>query len=167
MGAREPSAVSLWESGTNVPKKMLRELLVELLDGRRWPELRAAMLGVGNDRLPEPWDRAVRWYRRASRERRPRETVGTAVAAILDELRGAETVEALRQHYCECDGDWATTVISRRAPGDEQRPDLRHIEDVAYSLRWLELAHGRRFWLGRSLVPQLPLELLNQASTAP
>src|SRR6266508_4635070 len=29
----------------------------------------------------------IRWYRRASRERRPRETIGPAVAAVLDELR--------------------------------------------------------------------------------
>ncbi len=167
IGASNASTVSLWESGVNVPDGMLRERLADLLDGRRWPELRAAILADAGDELPAPWDRAARWYRRASRERRPRETVGRAVAAVLDELRGVETAGALRHHYCECDGDWAATIVARLAPGDGQQPDPRHLEDAAYGLRWLELAHGRRFNLGRSLVPQLPRMLLDEAAGAP
>lgn len=167
VGAGDGSAVSQWESGVNVPKGMLRERLTDLLDGRRWPELRAVMIAGSDDSLPDPWDRAVRWYRRASRERHPRETSGVAVAAIVDELRGVTTVEALRGHYRERDGDWAATVVARLERSEEQRSDLRHIEDAAYGLRWLELAHGLRFDLGRSLVPQLPLMLLDGVADAP
>ena len=161
VGARDHSAVSQWESGVNVPEGLLRERLIGLVEGRPWPGLRGAMLADTGNGLPDPWGQAVRWYRWASRERRPRETVGAAVTAVLDELRGAATTEALRRHYRERDGDWAATVIARRGLGNEEPLDLRRLEDTAYGLRWLELAHGRRFDLKRSLARQLPLHLLD------
>ena len=80
VGAEGHSTVALWERGVNVPEGLRRERLVELLEGRRWPELRAAAL-VG-DGLPEAWGRGARWYRRASRGRVPRATAGAVVAAV-------------------------------------------------------------------------------------
>ena len=48
-------------------------------------------------------------------------------------------------------------MAAEQGLGPESRADVRRLEDAAYGLRWLELAHGRRFDLRRSLVPQLPL----------
>lgn len=166
VGASGGPTVSLWESGGNVPNGMLRERLAELLDGRHWPELRAAMLTKPGEGLPSSWDRAVRWYRRASRERRPRGTAGAAVAAVLDELRGIATAGELLGHYRGQDGDWARSIVDRHDRGGESPTDLRQAEDAACRLRWLELAHGHRFDLGSSLVPQLPSALLDEASGA-
>lgn len=160
--AREPSAVSLWESGTNVPKGMLRERLAELLDGRRWPELRAAMLGVATDGLPDSWDRAVRWYRRASRERGLRAVEGAAVAALLAELRVADSVDALTINFRDHNGDWACSVVGKRLQDEDDSAALRRTEDAAHGLRWLELAHGLRLDMQRSLVPQIKLEILDR-----
>jgi transcriptional regulator with XRE-family HTH domain len=72
------SAVAQWERGATIHEGVLREELAQILDGRRWPQLRATMLGPDGDGLPVTWSRAVRWYRRASRERRPRETIGAS-----------------------------------------------------------------------------------------
>ena len=105
----------------NVPDGRLRERLAELLDGRRWTDLREAALASECAGLPGRWDRAVRWYRRASRERRPRETIGAVVAAILDELRGVATAGALRRRYRERDGDWASTVMNVAASATSER----------------------------------------------
>lgn len=105
------------------------------------------------DLLPEPRLRAVQWYRRASRERRPRETAGVALAAILDELRDVTTAEALRGHYRERDGDWAHGVVARCGLDQSDSAVFRSIEDAAYGLRWLELVHGQRLDLGQSLAP--------------
>jgi hypothetical protein len=84
-----------------------------------------------------------------------------AVAAVLDELRGTVARDALRGHYRERDGDCAATVIARRGLSEQQQRGARRAEDAAYGLRWLELAHGRRFDLGRSLVPQIPGALVD------
>ena len=70
VGASNASTVAQWESGLSVPEGIRRERLVAVLDGRCWPELQAAT--IVSDGLPEAWDRAARWYRRASRERQPR-----------------------------------------------------------------------------------------------
>jgi hypothetical protein len=43
---------------------------------------------------------------------------------------------------------------------------LRRLEDAAYGLRWVEVAHGLRFDLDRSLVPQLPLSVLGEGVEA-
>jgi DNA-binding XRE family transcriptional regulator len=108
VGARDHTAISQWERGASVPGGMLRERRSDLLDGRRWPKLRAAMLGEdGDGTLPAAWDRAVRWYRRASRERHPRATVGAAVAAILDELRDIASVEARGRASAGLSATWS------------------------------------------------------------
>jgi transcriptional regulator with XRE-family HTH domain len=161
VGAAGPSAVAQWESGTTVPAGIRRERLVELLEGRRWPELRSAALA--GDGLPASWERGARWYRRASRERPTRETVGAVVAKILDEVRAVASPRALRESYCARDGDWVRTVAERCGLGGAHRPDLRRIEDAAYGLRWLELARDIRLELRHSLVPQLPLSLIRAA----
>ena len=111
--------------------------------------------------LPEPWDRAVRWYRRASRERRQRETVGAAVAAVLTHLQDVASAAALRRRYCAHDGEWVRGVAVRCGLDEERPGDLRQVEDAAYGLRWLEIEHDRQFDLERSLVPQLSLGLLD------
>ncbi|MDP8925224.1 MAG: hypothetical protein M3O34_20460, partial [Chloroflexota bacterium] len=69
--------------------------------------------------------------------------------------------QALRERYCERDGEWARRIAARRGLGEEQQADLRRVEDAAFGLRWLELAHGRRFDLRGSPVPQVPLALLD------
>ena len=114
VGAGDASTVAEWESGVNVPEGIRREYLIELLEGRRWRELRAVA-----------------------------------------------SPQALRERYCERDGDWARGVAARQGRGEEHQADLRRVEDAAFGLRWLELAHGRRFDLRGSLVPQLPLALLD------
>ena len=161
VGAAGPSAVAQWERGTAVPEGVRRERLVELLEGRRWPELRAA--AIGDDGLPAPWERAARWYRRASREQRTREPVGGVVAKILDELRTVASLGALREQYCGRDGEWVRTVADRCGLGEAHRTDLRRVEDAAYGLRWLELAHGLCLDLRHSLATQVPLSLIGEA----
>ena len=99
----------------------------------------------------------IRWYRRASRERRPRETIGPAVAAVLDELRVVVFPDDLRRAYCERDGEWVRALAARQRMGDDHKADLRRVEDAGFGLRWLELTHGVRYDLRRSLVPQVPL----------
>ena len=59
--ARDVSTVAEWESGVNVPEGIRREYLIELLEGRRWRELRAAALA--GDGLPAGWDQGARRYR--------------------------------------------------------------------------------------------------------
>lgn len=83
------------------------------------------------------------------------------MAAILEGLHAAPSKRALRQRYWEQDGDWARGVAARRSQSEEYQADLRRVEDPAFELRWLELTHGRRFDLRRSLVPQLPLAVLD------
>ena len=161
VGAGGHSTVAVWERGVNVPEGLRRERLVELLEGRRWPELRAAALvGIAGDGLPEAWGRGARWYRRASRGRVPRETAGAVVAAMLEDLRAAVSPAALRQRYGERGGGWAQGVAAEQGLGQGHRADVRRLEDAAHGLRWLELAHGLRFDLRRSLVPRLPLRRL-------
>jgi hypothetical protein len=114
-----------------------------------------------------PLEPGARWYRRASRERAPRESAGAVVAAILEDLRAVGAVDALRRRYGERDGAWAHAVADRQGVGEQGRPDIRRIEDAACGLRWLEITRGSRLDLGRSgrsLVPQLPLTLLGADS---
>ena len=160
VGASDHSAVCQWESGVNVPDGLRRERLVDLLAGRLWPQLReAALVGEG---LPAAWDRGVRWYRRASRERRLRETLGGVVVAVLDDLRASQSLEVLWRQYRDQDGEWVHGVAGRCGLDPTHRSDLRRVEDAAYGLRWLELAHGLRLDPRRSLVPQFPLGFLNR-----
>ncbi len=164
IGAGGASTVAQWESGVNVPEGLRREHLIELLEGHRWPELRVA--AVAGDGLPATWGRGARWYRRASRERRQRETAGVVVAAVLAHLRDVTSPEALRQRYCAHDGEWVRGVAVRSGLDEEQPVDLRRIEDAAYGLRWLEIEHARHFDLRKSLVPQLSLGWLDQEDRA-
>ncbi len=83
------------------------------------------------------------------------------MAAIFDKLRALGTPEALRRRYVERDGEWVHTITDQRGLGDPCRADLRRIEDAAYGLRWLEVTHGVRLDLRRSLVPQLLRGLLS------
>jgi transcriptional regulator with XRE-family HTH domain len=159
IGAADASTVAQWESGVNVPEGLRREHLIALLDGQRWSELRAAALA--GDGLPAAWDRGARWFRRASRERRPREMIGAAVTAVLAHLQDVVSPAALRQRYCAHDGEWVRGVAVRPGLDEEQSVNLRRLEDAAYGLRWLELTHARQFDLRKSLVPQLSLGLLN------
>ncbi len=163
VGAKEGTAVAQWENGTNVPDGLRRERLAELLEGRLWSELRAAI--IGRDGMPSRWNQGVRWYRRASRERGARERAGAVLAAILDDLRALGSPDALRLRYVERDGEWVYTVADERGVGDECRTDLRRIEDAGYGLRWIEVTRVALFDLSRSLVPQLPLGLLDAESS--
>ncbi len=158
VGASDGTALAQWENRVIVPDGLRRERLTELLEGRLWPELRTSI--VCGDGMPSRWNQGVRWYRRAARERAPRESAGAIAAAILEDLRAVGVVDALRRYYGDHDGEWAHTVADQRGFGEQCRPDIRRIEDAAYGLRWLEIARGSRLDLGRSLVPQLPLGLL-------
>ena len=160
IGAGDHATVSQWESGINVPEGGRRQRLELLLAGRLWPELRLALIdGVG---VPQAWEDAARWYRRASRECPPRETAGIAIAAALEVLRAAQSSEALRQHYRERDGEWIHGVATSCGLVDGHPLDLRRVEDAAYGLRWLEIAHGLRLDPHRSLTRQLPERLLGE-----
>ncbi len=115
--------------------------------------------GVG---VPQAWDGAARWYRRASRERPPRETADIVVAAALELLRAVASPEALRHHYRERDGDWIHGVAAQCRLPNDLRLDLRRIEDAAYGLRWLELTHGLYFDPLQALTTQLAVCLLGE-----
>jgi DNA-binding XRE family transcriptional regulator len=128
VGAKDGTALAQWERGTNVPDGLRRERLTALLEGRLWPELRAAL--IGGDGIPSRWHQGVRWYRRASRKRGLRDRAGTVVSAILDELRALGSPEALRRRYVEADGEWAHALADQRGCGDACRADLRRIEDA-------------------------------------
>jgi transcriptional regulator with XRE-family HTH domain len=156
------ATISQWEAGRKVPDGLRRERLREPLAGRLWPELRSVLLGSQD--FPGSWLEAVRWCRRASRGRGPRESAGAVVAAILDHLRALGSPAALRQCYLERDGEWAYAVADQPGLGSTCRADLRRIEEAAHGLRWLEVVQGQRFDLSRSLVPQLPLALLDADS---
>src|SRR5262249_22796633 len=84
VGAKERTTLARWGDGTNTDG-MRRERLIELLDGRLWPELRASII-AGNG-MPSRWNQGVRWYRRVSGERGRRSRAGAVVAAILGDLR--------------------------------------------------------------------------------
>jgi transcriptional regulator with XRE-family HTH domain len=155
VGARDGSAVSQWETATTVPNGPRRERLTKLLQERSWPELRAA--ASAGEGLPVSWARSARWYRRASRERRARETWGSVIAAVLGHLRAEESPEALRDRYRAHDGNWVHGVATRCGRSEMHGVALRRIEDAAYGLRWLEIAQGWRCDLNASLVGQLPL----------
>ena len=160
--ARDGSAVSQWETATAVPDGQRRERLLELLHGRSWPALRAvASAGEG---LPATWARGARWYRRASRERRARETWGSVIAAVLDHVRAEESPEALRDRYREHGGNWVHGVAAQCGLSQEHGANLRRMEDAAYGLRWLEIAHGWRCDLNASLVGQFPLSWLGASA---
>jgi hypothetical protein len=110
--------------------------------------------------LPTRWARAVRWYRCASRECRPRSTLGVIVAELLDELRRVESVAGLRERYWNDDGSWirgvAAALLSATLPG----ADLQRVEEVAYGLRWVEVTCGIEVDLSHSLIRQVPVALL-------
>ncbi len=107
----------------------------------------------------------MRWYRRASRERGPREGLGAVVAAVLDDLRAVGSPDGLRLRYVARDGEWAHALADGCGLDGACRAVLRRIEDAAYGLRWLEVTRGARFDLSRSMVPQLWLALLDADSS--
>lgn len=163
VGAGSEVTVCQWETGVNVPDGHRRERLVDLLEGRLWRALRE--LVIEGDGTPRRWHEAARWYRRASRERPPRQTVGAVIAVALRDLRGVERVERLCRRYCEDDSSWIRGLAAKVLAGLGRQVNLRRVEDAAYGLRWLELAHGLRFDLGHSLVRQLPLALLGDGQS--
>ena len=150
--------ISQWEEGQKVPDGIRRVRLRELLAGELWPELRASV--IHGDGMPIRWSQGVRSYRRASRDRVLRQSMGVIVSALLDDLRTVDSGEALRLHYVEHGGDWAHQWVDERGHGNECRSDIRRLEDASYGLRWLEIARRVQFDLSASLVTQLPLCLL-------
>ncbi len=125
----------------------------------------AAVLGADRSAVAQ-WERGATIPEGMLREQWPRATVGAAVAAILGELQGIVTAEELRMHYRERDGDGALALAARCGRGELSGEHLRRAEDAAYALRWLALAGGQRLDLARSLVPPLPLSLLDDAVEA-
>src|SRR6266545_2497273 len=136
-----------------------RQRVEALVAGRLWPELRAAVIAVPG--MPARWAAAVRWYRRASRERARRATEGAAIAALLEDLRDTHRPDVLRQRYAAAGAGWGHGAERSLAPitgpgvsgaGGAGGAALRRIEDAAFGLRWLEIARGTRFDPSRSLV---------------
>jgi hypothetical protein len=71
-------------------------------------------------------------------------------------------MEALHQQNSEGDSSSrGHAVAAPLTPGANEPGDLRRADDAAYRLRWLELRHGLRLDLGRSLVHQVPLVVLD------
>jgi transcriptional regulator with XRE-family HTH domain len=156
------AAISEWEASRKVPDGLRRERVRELLDGRLWPELRAALLG--GESFPRPWREAVRWYRRAARDVPARVTWGVPIRQMLDSLQTAEDLAGLRLAYVQAGPvGSAGAALTGTAAGSAER----RIEDAAFGLRWLEIAQAGRFDLNKSLARQLPLERLNDSGAAP
>ena len=114
--------------------------------------------------MPPRWAQAVRWYRRASRERARRAVEGAAIAALLEDLRDSHRPDVLRRRYAAAGPGWGHGAERSLAPitgpgvsgaGGAGGAALRRIEDAAFGLRWLEIARGTRFDPSRSLVHQL------------
>jgi transcriptional regulator with XRE-family HTH domain len=160
LGLSDKSTITGWEKGTTVPDGVARERLVALLDGRLWPEVRRAM--VVGEAMPQRWLRAVRWYRRASRERCHREAEGVAIAARLAQLRDVGTIEDLRQRYAECDEEWAASTLGRASADSYRQSGRYRAEDTAHGLRCLEIAEDMILDLRRSLVPQISSVVLER-----
>jgi transcriptional regulator with XRE-family HTH domain len=160
VGVSGAATSSQWETGERVPEGVRRERLRDLLRGRRWPELRASMLG--REAFPRAWREAVRWYRRASREVAQRAACGQPIARRLELLRGIMDAASLRESYLHS-APWHR-ARDATSPGTDSGVDRRRIEDAAYGLRWLEVTGGWHFDLSRSMVPQLSLALLDAES---
>src|SRR6266545_3811508 len=98
------TTVTQWESGARIPEGGRRQRVEALVAGRLWSELRAAVVAVPG--MPARWAAAVRWYRRASRERAHRATEGAAIAALLEDLRDTHRPDVLRQRYAAAGAGW-------------------------------------------------------------
>ncbi|MGI8422898.1 MAG: helix-turn-helix domain-containing protein, partial [Chloroflexota bacterium] len=91
--AGPPTTVTQWENGVRVPEGGRRQLVEALVAGRLWPELRAAVVAAPG--MPPRWAQAVRWYRRASRERPRRAVEGASIEALLEDLRDTHRPDVL------------------------------------------------------------------------
>ncbi|CCF84007.1 helix-turn-helix domain-containing protein [Nitrolancea hollandica] len=154
VGARGESTVCQWERGRNVPDGVRRERVMALLGGQLWPQLRAVL--VAGKGMPRCWQRAVRWYRRISRDREQREQVGVVVARGVAQLRAVDDLEGLREQYRADDGGWLRDIAGQLAAPPEPEIEVRRVELAVYGLRWLEIVHGFRFDLSQSLEQQGP-----------
>lgn len=160
IGIANASAISQWETGVTVPDGLPRDRLVDMLDGRLWQRFREARMETKG--MPGRWNEAARWYRRASREREYRETIGVILATLLQRLREVDSLEALRQRYCaENESVRALAVELVSVPMLDK--DVLRAEDSAYGLRWLEITCGLELDPHRSLVRDVPSSLLDQA----
>src|ERR687886_556392 len=127
LGASGASTISQWEAGRAVPDGVRRERLRELLDGRLWPELRAALLG--GESFPTPWREAVRWYRRASREVPARQEWSVRIGRILDSLLRARDLAGLQLAYVEAGPvGSAGAALTGTAVGSVER----RVQDAAF-----------------------------------
>jgi DNA-binding transcriptional regulator YiaG len=152
VGARNKSVVAEWESASRVPSGVRKRRLIELLEGKRWTVLReAVILGEG---MPQRWNQALRWYRRASRSVANRRTVGEVILATLKETRGLSTIDELRHHYQGRDGGWPANQWTSMPAG----ATARLAEDAAYGLRWTEIVSGIRVDPRCSLVGVVPIK---------
>lgn len=84
---------------------------------------------------------------------------------MLDGLRAGAATGSLRGRHREDDGGGARAAAAAFLPAGALGEALRRAEDAAYGLRWLELTHGARFDLGRSLARQLPWGWLDAADS--
>ncbi|MDA8219892.1 MAG: hypothetical protein M0Z94_20010 [Dehalococcoidales bacterium] len=71
------------------------------------------------------------------------------VAVIVDNLREIDSLGALRQRYCTDDGSGVHPPTAKRIPNTMHQGDQRRVEDAAFGLRWLTLAHGIHLDLNR------------------
>src|SRR5204862_3801619 len=103
----------------------------------------------------------VRWCRRASREGGARRGVGATLAAVLQVLREADSLNGLPERYRAEPGEWASRLAPDCKADGLPAADRRRAEEAAFGLRWLELERGLRFDTGCSLVGQLALSILD------
>ena len=67
-----------------------------------------------------------------------RDVIGSAVDALVAELRRCASEDGLHARYWE-PGDWPAYVLRRHLPCDPGPEALLELEDAAFWLRWREL----------------------------
>ena len=98
------------------------------------------------EEMRDVWKSALEWYiYYADREKKAK--FALVIMAVKDKLGHITTKAELAQHYMHTDGI-CEDVVKGLFP-DELWLDCRRTEDVAYGLRCLELATGKRFDLMR------------------
>jgi hypothetical protein len=107
--------------------------------------------------MRDVWKAALEWYiYYRDVERKPK--LAIVVMAIKDQLQEVATIGDLGRHYAG-DHRLRTAAVAELYPRDWWL-DTQQIEDVAYGLRCMELATGKRIDLRRWMPSRWLVELV-------